>query len=205
MRSLTRRFKEIKNFWDLLLLGETDIFILDRTSDFIHNIKCKIIVLVESIERFFWWGWKMRMSHDWDSAFLLEVMLLKMKRMERCFEKHGNLMWNQEPDSDEYRYMRALKISIKLLERLTERSSNTYVINAWKDHDKKWGRVITNRDSVETPKLFKLTRENIKTNKDEDEYNKDFKKLMDLDYEIYTRDNRILWKIIEKYHGHWWD
>ena len=41
----------------------------------------------DSIERFFFWGWNMRHSYDWDYGYLYKMIYLKMKRMEKDFDE----------------------------------------------------------------------------------------------------------------------
>jgi hypothetical protein len=114
------------SFWDDLYLGETGIKPLDWCSNKFHDIHISLIVAQETIERFFYWGWKLRKSHDFDFAFLEEMMLLKLKRMEKCFKKHGNTVWCQVPDAPEYKHMRALELAIRLLERLDKDEYRSY-------------------------------------------------------------------------------
>lgn len=147
--------------------------------------------------RFFFWGWKMRNSSDWDYHFFLESMLLKLQRMEDYMINYG---WSQESENERSELRRSLKLSIALLKRLTTRDNMMYAIHAEKAHEVKWGPVITRY----TGNSIYITR--YKVNDDnKQQYSKDSKKLMDFSYKIYQRDKRLLFGILDKYLEYLWD
>lgn len=50
----------------------------------------------EQIQRFFFWGWKLRNSHDWDSHTIYEMLYLKLDRIYDTMKKDSHLMWNSD-------------------------------------------------------------------------------------------------------------
>lgn len=69
----------------------------------------------KTIKRFFYWGWKLRHSYDFDSGFLLEMMLLKMKRI------YSTLLENSltvDSANENTKMMRKFRVCIELLERM---------------------------------------------------------------------------------------
>lgn len=74
-------------------------------------------ILYEHIERFFYWGWKLKGSHDWDYSFFYEIMYLKLNRMYNCFRDYGNCMGNSDINNTE---MRKLRMAIELCNRLKD-------------------------------------------------------------------------------------
>ena len=84
--------------------------------------------LIDRIKRFFYWGWKLKDSFDWDSAYLEEVLYLKLVRMRKCFDSedfhHNRWSLKKEPDFkqnllEQYKADVALDICIALLKRRT--------------------------------------------------------------------------------------
>lgn len=94
--------------------------------------------LIEQIKRFFYWGYKLRNSFDWDNGFLEEMILLKLKRMRACFnsEDYKHNRWSlkeeiQQPQIEfkqglieQYKADVAMDICIMILERRMD--SNFY-------------------------------------------------------------------------------
>jgi ABC-type arginine transport system ATPase subunit len=66
--------------------------------------------IFNQIKNFFYWGWKLRESHDWDYWFLYEIMYLKMKRMRNAI-KNGHIVWSEKND-------KKMAEAIELLHRL---------------------------------------------------------------------------------------
>lgn len=67
----------------------------------------------DKICRFFYWGWKMRNSYDWDSGFVYEMLQLKLQRMVKACYHDGNHVWS--PKSRQYK---ALVECIELCKRV---------------------------------------------------------------------------------------
>ncbi len=145
------------------------------------------------------WGWKMRHNYDWDSQYLLEVMLYKLERMYTESISNTNFVWTQDPsDKDEYRPMVALRICIMLLKRLTTRDSICYATRAYADFEKKWGDLVPSGTGI-----LNFKRANSSPDRAAEE-DADYKYFSDLSYGIYSRDYNLLWNLLNKYSPHWW-
>lgn len=48
----------------------------------LYNLWCKI-------KRFFYWGWKLRNSYDWDHSYFYEIIYLKLDSMYRYLTTYG--------------------------------------------------------------------------------------------------------------------
>ena len=171
---------------------------------------------IDQIKNFFYWGWKLKASFDWDSIFLIEMMELKIQRMYDYQINDGHVLTIEslDPLSDTYEedlvecdkvMMRSMRICIKLCKRIRERSSCGYAVHARKKFDEKWGGL----EIVETPWKNGLTRVifnrvNV-TDENEHIYKKESKELENLSSLIYNRDSRLLFSIMEKYYTSWWD
>ena len=60
-----------------------------------RDIKANIHAFFNTMGRFFYWGWKMRHSYEWDAHFIYEMLYLKLDETYKCFKNHGTLMWNE--------------------------------------------------------------------------------------------------------------
>ncbi len=79
-------------------------------------------ILFEHIERFFFWGWKLRGNHDWDFCYFYEIMYLKLDRMYKCFRDFGICIWNSDINKKE---MRKIRIARELCKRLSNDDRHT--------------------------------------------------------------------------------
>lgn len=154
------------------------------------------------IKRFFYWGWKLRNSHDWDHDYFLEVMYLKLKRMEQYQITQGISVDSEDPDSE---MRKSMRVALKLLERLRERSGVVYAVGAEAKFNAKWGNI----EIVETPYKEGMMRVRVKrknvTDENEKTYEMESRQLAEFNNEIYTRDKRLLFNIIAEYIDYWWD
>lgn len=169
----------------------------------------------ESIGRFFYWGWKMKTSHDWDHSYLYDVMLLKTKRMLRCFEEHGNGTWTvsnvHDPDYDkeEYKRLKALKLTIKLIERVRNDCYHDIHDDIM---DNRYGDLticFENEEKTDTGTTCELIarRDGIPVDElpDKGAYEKDRKDRYLIGERRKQRDMEIIGKLMAKYSLSWWD
>jgi len=84
----------------------------------------KIIQLYETIKRFFFWGWKLRNNHDWDGAYMYEIIYIKLSRMYYCFLNDGHCVWNSSKDMKDMRKLYECK---ELAKRLREGEYHSYI------------------------------------------------------------------------------
>jgi hypothetical protein len=152
-----------------------------------------------TVERMVSWGWAMRDNHDWDSQYLLEVILYKLERIYKESISNTNFVWTQDPsDKDEYRPMVALRICIMILKRLTKRDSIFYAEGAYAKFEEKWGDLVPSGTG-----LLNFKRANSSPDRAAEE-DADYKYVSDLSYGIYSRDYNLLWTLLNKYSPHWW-
>lgn len=164
-----------------------------------RTIIIEIKILLSKIQRFFYWGWKLRNNADYDFAHFEWMMLLKLKRMKDYFKGSDICDWTSPNPEEDKTSMKALNLAIKILERLTTRDSVLYCDNLYRKIEAKWG-------GYETMNLrIKMVRANVITDEDVKEYRKDFQNAWDTSAKIYRRDNRNFYRILEKYGRHWWD
>jgi len=134
------------------------------------------------------------------------MMLLKLERMEKEFKINGHCCWNQDPKSEEYIQMKALRLTIYLLRRRVNRNSTFYAVNSFGAYNKKWGEIeIEYTDDNNGFTRCSTYRKSATTDNLKDQLIKELKDLIYLDNDIYRRDNRILHNLLEKYSAHWWD
>ena len=75
--------------------------------DFYYELKPKY----EAVLRGLRWGWRLRYNYEWDSGFLLEIEVLKLKELLHNFEHHGH----HDPECENYApKMKSLRLAIKL-------------------------------------------------------------------------------------------
>jgi len=173
--------------------------IIDRVKE-IYYIPKRFL---EKVGNFFYWGWQLRDNWDWDSSFMLRMMLIKMKKMQKYLYKYGHSVPSEDPTSDMHKTLRTL---IKLCERLINRDPMFYSERAWEAFDKKWGKLETWSTPTDNPKLSNL---HFKRDKVTDENRKQFKKeereLYKYQTKLYYRDRKLFFQILEKHLDNIWD
>jgi hypothetical protein len=158
----------------------------------------------KSIKRFFYWGWKMRHNYDWDHVFLLEVIHLKLKRMEHYQINHGMSVDSEDPRST---MRKALRTSIRLCERLIERDPMFYSERLQQEFENKWGKINTWSTPIEgKPDMSQLhiQREHV-NDENHAQYWEESKELYKKQSMLYHRDKRLFFRILEKHIEEFWD
>jgi len=170
-------------------------FYHDKAGDMRHFFSC--------VGRFFYWGWALKESYDFDYGCLEEMIYLKLKRMAVVFEQDDMHCWCNDEDCDEYHEYRAFLLALKLAERLNTRSDIVYAKYAEEKHTERWGEYDFNREK-EKGILFSIRRKNIVTEDDIILERKQNRALLDLSHRIYQRDRRNFYAILDKYARNWW-
>lgn len=143
-RSLIKAVREISPSKEDSLLNK--IYLSDAFDPF-HKAYVKVCVFFECVERFFYWGWKLRKSYDFDSAFVFEMLLLKYTRIYAAME---NGSCDHSPAK-----MFKLRIIIALLKRI---DANEY----FSEEYQKYGgavrilQVAYERENKDKQLLFKM-------------------------------------------------
>lgn len=166
----------------------------------------------EMLARMFFWAWHMRWSWDFDAHTIYDMILLKLKKLEYVFEKHGHCCW-QEPGDEEYFRMEALKEAIAVCDRIANKSDHDYVDGLNEAHDKKWGELETNmldnptkeEDKVPAGVIFRSWRKNAKTKEDEEKEREEYRAIMMQHHEAREADKKRLFELLHEHLDGWWD
>lgn len=136
-------------------------------------------------------GWS---NYDWDSGYLYEFMLFKLKRMQ--VELINGVAIHDKTT------LQSLRICIKLLERITKES---YDYNLDK-HDAKWGSAEFKAEPNPNSDWHRvvITRKNV-TEETMEQERLEFLEACNKDYKSEQRDMRLLHDIMKKYSKTWWD
>lgn len=155
---------------------------------------------------FFKLGW---LNYDFDSHYIHELILFKLKRLYHCFVKYGH----HSTDCPNYKpKMKSLSLVIKLLERYCSDNSYDYYSKPIDRHDKKWGKLNSksipyqqDEDGYIRSYSYITYRDNVLTSEDKEQEKKEFLEAYHRTEERQERDVRLALSIIAKYHRHWWD
>lgn len=162
----------------------------DRVKDWFWPIRR----LYNQIGRSIAWarlGWN---SYDWDHAYLLEMMIFKMKRMQKaCFEEGHHIPDKHSPQS--------LKLCIKLGEKLFKDDYHYH----HSLHDAKWGKIdFVKKTDKEGREYTGMGRPGVPKEKEAEE-RAEFLEACHKDDSIKARDTRWFYGIMAKYQEAWWD
>lgn len=186
--------------------------IKENLEDYFHHvIGNPLHQLIGRIKRFFFWGWKLRDNHDFDGAFLLEVIEIKLQRMHDGFKKYGHCLWTTEEVDPEYpdapNRMALLREAIQLAKKLRESDSNLYLKDESDAYFEKWGHHEM-EFSEEDERGFSrctLKQANVITEEDKVKSREEFHVLMEQSYAAYCKDRKRLFDILEQNIDHFWD
>lgn len=137
-------------------------------------------------------GWN---NYDWDHAYLLEVMVFKMKRMQKaCFEE-GHHVPEKLPQQ-------SLRLCIKLGEKLKKEDYHYFHTL----HCQKWGDLefIEKVDNTTGRTYTGMGRPGV-SKADEAQERAEFLEACRKDDSIKARDVRWFYGIMAKYQESWWD
>jgi hypothetical protein len=136
-------------------------------------------------------GWN---NYDWDHAYLLKLMIFKMKRMQKaCFEE-GHHIPEKLPQQ-------SLRLCIKLGEKLLE-DDYFYFTGL---HNEKWGDIeFIEKVDQEGRKYTGMGRPGVPPEKEAEE-RAEFVEAYKKDDSVKARDTRWFFGIMAKYQESWWD
>lgn len=145
-------------------------------------------------------GWK---AFDFDGFYIHELVLFKLKRMQKLFIEEG---YHSEECSNYKPKMKSLALAIKILDRYVNRDNHNYYHKFYDLYNKKWkppglfdNAVPADVDKDGYVRTWKTIR-----NMDEQE-SKEFREAYAKDDRREQRDIELVYKLIIKYHGYWWD
>lgn len=145
--------------------------------------------------KFGWQAW------DFDALTIERYLLFKLKRVEKCLiNGHCDLTVDMGPKK-----MKALKLCIKLLERL-----NGHYHRFLDMHEAKWGELHTwfepvNDGNPHSGSYWRSSRPKANTPELKEQERKEFLEAMSADDREEARDRKLVFRIIEKYICYWWD
>jgi len=158
---------------------------------FFRNIKIGFKNLIK------WFAviWKDR---QWDHYYIYVILRHKLHLTEQFIRHYGCHIRHIEDANN-------IKKCVLLLDRLIK---DDYYENVYKHHDEKWGDTnFSFTDSTDYPNCSELhiTYENVKTEEDKKQQEKEYKRLMNKPQELKDQDLDLLFKTIRKYIQTWWD
>jgi hypothetical protein len=139
-----------------------------------------------------WTNW------DFDAQTIFPLLEYKLKRIEFCL-KNGHAV-------QEERDLKALRISIKLAKRV---SDDYHEGKLYEWHERKWGGHTPWRESWEDQgdgsSRYVGRRVKVKTEQDREAEVADLRALWAKNDAWRSRDEKLLFSIIQKYYRVWWD
>ena len=152
---------------------------------FIRNIR----IGIKNLIRWFPVIWNDR---QWDSYYFFKIIRRKLEIMEP-FYRYDAMVLRREKEADR------MKVCIMLLDRIIK---DNYHEMAYKKFDKKWGEseMLFNEDGS-----LNIAYENVKTEEDEKNKNKDIKESHNKEEFLINQDIEYLFKILNKRIRFWWD
>ena len=164
--------------------------IKDRIKDRIRNTKYGVRNLITWLPVI----WKDRW---WDSYFIYPILHKKLSMMESTIRKYGHHVY-AERDADK------IKVCVLILKRIMD---DEYSEMAFKRHEEKWGDSVMSFVKTDNPNLSRMLIEydSVKTEKDEAEERKDFRRAMEHEDYLRKQDIDTLFKIMSKQISSWWD
>ena len=72
---------------------------------------------IDQVKNFFFWGWKMRNSVDFDCNSIYDVLYLKLDTTYKCMVENSHLMWNRNENTVG---MKKMRIARELAKRISE-------------------------------------------------------------------------------------
>lgn len=162
------------------------------------------VVFPERLSRSFSFAKEGWLNYDFDADYVHELVLFKLKRMEYTFIHHG---YHSEECENYIPKMKSLKLCIKLLDIYCNDKSAIHMNH----HTRQWGELkmytVKAEISETYGQLFKIISERpFAVTKEEKGREREGSRIA---YEAdHNRNERILataYKIVAKYHRHWWD
>lgn len=135
-------------------------------------------------------------SYDFDSYYLLELMVFKLQRIEKEIKKG-----HHEPSKETNQ---SLRITQKLLQKVMKDDYH----RASDLHYKKWGHPSwKSKPCPDNPNLFIMDTSppNAITAQDKAIERQEFRDAYLKDEKIKERDVKILFNVMAKYYGYWWE
>jgi len=134
-------------------------------------------------------------DRDWDHIFWLEMNRKKLSRMEDLIRKHGNHVYHIR-DADNIRK------AVLAIDRLI---ADEYHINAFKEHDKKWGELEVSWKKIDGEYSQMIFNRENKNPENEEQERSEFLKCSKHEQYLRKQDLKYLTDTINTYLFSWWD
>lgn len=132
----------------------------------------------------------------WDHHFFFVILHKKLSLMEKNFLENGHHV-GREKDAHE------MKVCRLLLERLMKDDYSPMTV-----HEKKWGEanfIWKECDDNSEYYTLNIRHKKVKTEKDEIQQQKEFKRAIELEEYLKKQDIEYLFRIMKKHIRSWWD
>lgn len=138
-------------------------------------------------------------SYDFDHGYLEELIVFKLKRMEKFFRNHGMCM-------NSVYYANEMKFVIDCLE--TAGKCSDVLEDQHRKINEKYGDIkIESRPSESHPGFFEVEFKRTKCNTEEEKKvaDEELFRIMRLEEEIKDESKKMAFNIIKERIDHWWD
>jgi hypothetical protein len=160
----------------------------------LKDIMTDIRVFFDKIGRFFYWGWKLRESYEWDAHFVYEMIYLKLDDNYKCFKNHGHLVWNESEHTNRMKKLREAK---ELAKKLFE---DDYQLKSIEAVEAKYGPIqlnFTKYGSFSSAKIDYPVKSRAYRH---------YTDIMDRKFDTMREtDKKRLYYLLNKYLRYWWD
>lgn len=198
MRYLTKALKSYKNekqtLWEKL-------YTCDQL-DWFFDAYYSVLSFIERCKRSWAYAKLGHKNYDFDALTIEHYLLFKLKRVQKCLI-NGTCDLTVEMGPMK---MKALKLCIKLLEKLNENDYSRFMDM----HDKKWGELHTwfepvNDGNPHSGSYWRSSRPKAVTPEEKEQERKEFLEASYADAREEEKHRRLVYRIIEKYIRYWWD
>lgn len=173
---------------------------MEDLKDFITSKYYSILGFFERLKRSLAYAKLGYNNYDFDALTIENYLLFKLKRIQNALlNGHVDLTVENGPKN-----MKALKLAIKLLERLT----GSYEFHRFMDlHDAKWGKLQSWHEPCEDDRGFYWRTKRPKANTPEliEQERKEFLAACLADSREEDKYRKLLYNILAKYIVCWWD
>lgn len=140
--------------------------------------------------------WK---SVDYDWTGILQILQHKLKQVRICLE-NGHLKGSPS-------HAKKIRICELLINRLLHSDVNDYCEYEMEQHNLRWGKIKTSFEKIDNSDLLEwvMTRDKIKTVKDEKVENEEFMKIIKKQEYMQEQDICYLFNLMRKNLTSWWD
>lgn len=151
--------------------------------------------MIKGIKNIFKWFRIIWNDRWWDYRYILIILKHKLELTEKEFRKNGHHVHaNRDADN--------IHICILLINRLL---AANYCETEYDKHFKKWGDLDFSFEEKDGVYKLDLKQENVITKEDEEQSNKEFRRISYKEAYMERQDVEYLFHLMKKYLLTWWD